>query len=295
LTDVTPIGWIGLGAMGLPMATRLAASGYALAVWARRPIDDRVRHGLGRPEVLATPADLARACPLVFTIVGGPADVAEIYLRPDGLVEGAGSRSVLVDLTTSGPAVARTIAAAAADRGARVLDAPVSGGPVRAADGTLAMMVGGDPVALEEVRSVVSLLASQIALHGHVGTGQSAKLANQVLVAATMLGLADAWALGHAAGLNPEALGSTLRAGIAGSMLAEWAWGRAAAADRSPGFAVRHLIKDLELASSELGGESADQSLVALALTRYRAIAADGGAEEGTQSLLLCRGSPERE
>lgn len=280
--------------MGLPMATRLAANGYRLALWARGPIDDRVLDGLGRPDVLATPAELARQCPVVFTIVGGPTDVAEVCLGPDGVVEGAGPRSVLVDLTTSGPAAARAVAAAAAAHGARVLDAPVSGGPTRAADGTLAMMVGGDPAALEEVRPALSVLAANIALHGAAGAGQSAKLANQVLVAATMLGLAEAWELGLGAGLDPVVLGATLQAGIAGSPLSDWAWGRAVAADRAPGFAVRHLTKDLELASSELHGDSVDRTLVALALTRYRAIAADGGAEEGTQSLLLSRGAPER-
>jgi 3-hydroxyisobutyrate dehydrogenase len=277
------------------MAQRLVADGHSLALWARRPIDERLLDELDQPAVAATPADLARHCRLVFTIVGGPTDVAEIYLGLDGLVEGARTGSALVDMTTSGRALAQSIASALAGRGVRVLDAPVSGGPIRARDGTLAMMVGGDAAALEGVRPVLSVLASHIVLHGTSGAGQSAKLANQVLVAGTMLGLAQAWELGLNAGLDPVALGATLHAGIAGSTLSDWAWGRAVAADRSPGFAVRHLIKDLELVSSELRGESSDQSLVGLALTRYRAIAADGGAEEGTQSLLLCRGAPERE
>jgi 3-hydroxyisobutyrate dehydrogenase len=277
------------------MARRLVANGYPLAIWARRPIDERLLGALGHPEVAATPAELARQCQLVFTIVGGPADVSEVYLGKNGLLGGARYDSMLVDLTTSAPALARSIADAGESRAVRVLDAPVSGGPIRAGDGTLAMMVGGDPVALGEARPVLSVLASHIARHGNAGAGQSAKLANQVLVAGTMLGLAEAWALGRSAGLDPVALGATLQSGIAGSPLSDWTWGRAVAEDRSPGFAVRHLIKDLELASSDLDGDSPDQSLVALALTRYRAIAANGGAGEGTQSLLLGRDAPERE
>jgi 3-hydroxyisobutyrate dehydrogenase len=283
--ETGPIGWIGLGAMGAPMARRLVEAGHELRVWSRRPLDDDMLTALGQPATVASPRELAGTCAAVATMVGGRRDVESLYFGADGLLLGSRPGTILVDHTTSSPALAHRIADAAAPLGVATLDAPVSGGPAGAAAGTLSMMVGGDPGALERGRSSLSSVAATIVHHGPAGSGQAAKLANQVLVAGSMLAIADARRLGLDAGLDGGRLGDTLGAGIAGSALLRFAWDRAKASDRSPGFAIEHLIKDLELVT-ELDPDAAN-GLVGLALLRYRALAATGHGRDGTQAILF--------
>jgi 3-hydroxyisobutyrate dehydrogenase len=280
-----PIGWIGLGAMGAPMARRLVEAGYQLRVWSRRPLEHELRLSLRDPEIAESPGELASTCSAVATIVGGPRDVETLYLGADGLLAGSRPGTILVDHTTSSPALAHRIGDAAAALGMATLDAPVSGGPTGAAAGSLSMMVGGDPGALERARPWLSCVAATIVHHGAVGSGQAAKLANQVLVAGSMLAIADARRVGVRAGLDDARLGDTLGAGIAGSALLGFAWDRAKEGDRSPGFAIDHLIKDLELVI-ELDPDAAN-GLVGLALLRYRALAATGHGRDGTQAILF--------
>jgi 3-hydroxyisobutyrate dehydrogenase len=285
LTARGPIGWIGLGAMGAPMARRLVEAGYELRVWSRRPLEPDLRMSLGDPERAESPCELASTCAAVATIVGGPRDVEALYLGADGLLAGSPPGTILVDHTTSSPALAHRIADAAAPLAVVTLDAPVSGGPTGAAAGTLSMMVGGDRGALERARPWLSCVATTIVHHGRAGAGQAAKLANQVLVAGSMLAIADARRLGLDAGLDDGRLWETFGAGIAGSALVRFAWDRAQASDRSPGFAIDHLIKDLELVI-ELEPDAAN-GLVGLALLRYRALAAAGHGRDGTQAILF--------
>lgn len=285
MTAIGPIGWIGLGAMGLPMARRLVDGGVPLSVWARRPIDPTTQTALGDPPIAKSPKQLAASCPIVCTIIGGPPDVAAIYRGPDGLLSGVRRDSILIDHTTSSPELARELALEASQRGADILDAPVSGGPGGAATGRLTMMVGGQADALSNAHELLEMSAATIVHHGGAGMGQAAKLANQALVAGSMLAIAEARRIGQAAGLDDERVRQTLESGIAGSALLSFAWERAQVGDRRPGFAIDHLIKDLSLTAELVPAESIE--LVAMALNRYRALAMAGHGAEGTQVLLF--------
>lgn len=279
------IGWIGLGAMGLPMAARLERAGHMLTLWARSALHPEVIDTLGDPPLAASPAELALRCRIVHTIVGGPSDVEAIYLGSKGLLAGALPGTILVDHTTSAPGLAARIAGVARKLGVATLDAPISGGPPAATDGTLAMMVGGPKGALRRVQPVLGLLAGTIVHHGPPGAGQAAKLANQVLVAGSMLAIADARRVGRGAGLDDAALRLSLGSGIAGSRLLDFAWSRAETGDRRPGFAIDHLIKDLALAVAM--DPAMDWRLIELALSRYRDLARAGLGGQGTHVLLL--------
>jgi 3-hydroxyisobutyrate dehydrogenase len=280
------IGWIGTGLMGSRMVVHLQQAGHVVTLYARNPasVADLVAAGA---TLAPTPAAVAAASEVVFTIVGMPADVEAIYLGADGLVGGAQPGTILVDMTTSSPELARRIAAAGAERGVAVLDAPVSGGPRGAETASLSIMVGGPPETLEAVRRLLETLGTTIIHHGVAGAGQNAKIANQIAVGGGMIGICEAFLYTRANGLNPETVLETLGAGIAGSDLMRYMWPRLAVGDMEPGFRVEHMIKDLGLAL-----EAGHEVLIALpgtALVKelYQAVQAAGGAGKGTQALIL--------
>ena len=165
------VGFIGLGAMGRPMALHLHNAGHDLHVWARRP-----ESAAGLPATLcATPAELGRRCEVVFTIITSSADVEAVALGPDGLIEGMAPDSVLVDCSTIAPDAARHVAAELAGKRIHMVDAPVSGGAQGAIDATLAIMAGGDGAVLERVRPLLECLGQRIVHVGPGGAGQVAK------------------------------------------------------------------------------------------------------------------------
>jgi len=277
------IGWIGLGLMGRQMLPHLHAAGHPLAIYARRP---ESASGFPAAATAATPAALAAVSDVVVTIVGTPADVETVYLGPDGLLAGATPGTLLIDATTSSPGLAARIAAAALGLGVDVLDAPVSGGPAGAERASLSIMVGGSDAAVERAMPILRRLGTTIVHQGPPGAGQAAKIANQIMVGLSMLGLSEAFLFAKSAGLQPELVLQTLGAGIAGSDLLRVMWPKIAAGDLEPGFRVEHLIKDLGLALD--AGHDATVALPGTALTRelYHAVRAAGYAGRGTQALI---------
>ena len=211
------IGWIGTGIMGAAMADRLQAAGHALHLFNRTRT--KAEPLLARGAVwCATPAEVACAAEVVFTIVGYPADVEAIYFGPHGIFSpGQSAAALVVDMTTSPPELARRIAAKAAARGRAALDAPVTGGDVGAREGTLSIMVGGDAAAFARALPLLRLLGKNIARVGGPGAGQQAKLVNQILIAGTMVGLCEALLVAARAGLDQTQLINLLGAGAAGS------------------------------------------------------------------------------
>jgi 3-hydroxyisobutyrate dehydrogenase len=289
------IGWIGLGLMGGRMLPHLMDAGHPATIHARR--DDVaapfVERGATRAE---HPAAVAAAADVVFTIVSMPADVESVYLGRDGILEGARPGSVLVDMTTSSPALARRIAAAANARGIEVLDAPVSGGPAGAESAALSIMIGGPEATLARVRPLLERMGRTIVHHGPVGAGQAAKIANQIAVGGSMLAICEAFLSAKAAGLDPERVLETLGAGIVGSNLLRYMWPRIAAGDLEPGFRVEHLIKDLGLALDAAHDVPVSLPGTALVKELYHAVRAEGYAGKGTQALItaLDRGWEDR-
>jgi 3-hydroxyisobutyrate dehydrogenase len=279
------IGWIGLGLMGSRMLPHLIEAGHPVSIFARS--DDAAAPFVARGATRADdPAALAAECDVVITIVAMPSDVEDVYLSERGLLAGVRSGGVLIDMTTSSPALARRIAEAGLERSSHVLDAPVSGGPTGAEAGSLSIMLGGDAETAERFRPILGILGDTIVNHGGPGAGQSAKIANQIVVGGSMLALAEAFVSAQAAGLDSERVLETLGAGIAGSGLMKFMWPRFASGDMEPGFRVEHLIKDLGLALDAAHDSGTALPGTALVKEVYHQVLASGFAGKGSQSIV---------
>ena len=254
------------------MAARLVAAGFS--VCGCDPRADRPPAGV---EPKATPATVAEACELVVTSLPGPAEVERVFLASDGVLAGAhADLAAVVDTSTSSPALARRLATQARTRGVLALDCPVSGGPVRAGDGTLAMMVGGDPEAFAQAQPVLERMATLVAHVGPAGAGQVVKLANNLMTACNMAGLAESLALARSAGIDPAVLfdvfthssgdSSVLRRRfpIAG-VVAE----APANAGFAPLFSLALMRKDVRLALEAAAEERLELSLASAVLAVY--------------------------
>lgn len=276
------VGFIGLGAMGRPMALHLHAAGHDLHVWARRPASCA-----GLPATLhASPAELGAACEVVFTVITSSADVEGVALGDKGLIHGMAPGCVLVDCSTIAPDVARRIAGQLGEKGIHMLDAPVSGGEQGAIDATLAIMAGGDAAVLEWVRPLLERLGQRIVHIGPNGAGQVAKACNQMIMVAAIEAVAEAMRLAAAAGVDPAKVKLALAGGSAGSRVLEIMGQRMVARDFSAGIEARLHHKDFGLVL-----EAARQSGVPVALTasvaqQLNALMALGFGKDDTSSLL---------
>jgi 3-hydroxyisobutyrate dehydrogenase len=279
------VGFVGLGIMGRSMAGHLQGAGYRLHVHNRsRP---------GAEALLAagarwhdSPGDLAAASDVVVTIVGMPSDVESIYLGPGGIVERARPGALLVDMTTSSPALAVRIAEAAAARGVQALDAPVSGGDVGAREARLSIMAGGDAAAFERALPLLRTMGSNVVRQGGPGAGQHAKMCNQIVIASTMLGVCEGLAYARRSGLDPRTVLDSIRGGAAGSFLLEYMGPRMLDGDYAPGFFTEHFVKDMGIALHEAGRMGLDLPGLALAKRLYDGLVARGRGRDGTQVLF---------
>lgn len=271
--------------MGTSMCAHLLTEGYTTTV--------TTRTRAGADGLLAagaawatTPAEVGAVSDIVFSMVGYPDDVREVVLGTDGALSRAHTGTVLVDMTTSEPSLAREIGELAAARGVFALDAPVSGGDVGARNGTLSVMVGGPVDVFEAVRPCFDAMGSTVVRHGDHGAGQHAKMVNQILIAGTMVAMAEGLAYGYRVGLDIEQVLASVGSGAAGSWSLANLAPRVVAGDFAPGFAVDHLVKDLGIALRE--AERAHLALPGLALADqlYVALQAQGRGRDGTQTLV---------
>ena len=293
----TRVGFVGLGVMGSPMCGHLLAAGYSVTVFTRTA--NKAEALLQRGAVWApSAAAVAAASDVLCLMAGYPADVEALAdealpeLRPG---------SLLVDFTSSSPALARHIAAGCRARGCHSVDAPVTGGDVGAREARLAILCGGEAEAFAALQPLLRLLGTPHHL-GAAGSGQSAKLANQVVIASTMVGLCEGLLFAHEAGLDVDNWLAAVRGGAAGSRSMELYAPRLRGRDFGPGFFVKHFIKDLRLVLEECTRSRLSLPGVALAHSLYQAVLAQregAGGELGTQALLLalealnCRQTPE--
>ena len=279
-----PVGFIGLGIMGASMAGHLLRGGHSLHVYNRTP-------SRAEPLLAAgahwhdSPGAVAAAADVVITMVGTPDDVEAIYLGSDGIVAKARQGAILIDMTTSSPALAERIAAAAAARGLRALDAPVSGGDVGAREAKLSIMVGGDEEAFRGAQPVLALMGTKIVRQGGPGAGQHTKLCNQIVIASTMLGVCEGLAYAQRSGLDAPTVLESIGGGAAGSFLLNNLGPRILRGDFAPGFMIDHLVKDLRIAHGESERLALDLPGLALALRQYEALAEAGEGRSGTQAL----------
>jgi 3-hydroxyisobutyrate dehydrogenase len=279
------IGWIGTGVMGLSMGGHLLAAGHQLTVYNRTR--DKTLPLLEKGAVWAdTPKAVARQSDTIFSMVGFPDDVREVILGDEGVLAGARPKTVVVDMTTSSPDLARTISLACAKKEVSVLDAPVSGGDVGAREATLAIMVGGERSVFEAVRPLFEIMGKTIALMGGPGAGQHTKMTNQILIAGTMLGVVESLLYAEQAGMDAHRVIDIIGKGAASSWSINNLGRRIADRDFNPGFYIKHFVKDMGIALDE--ARRMRLSLPGLALVHqfYVAAMAMGWENLGTQGLF---------
>lgn len=279
------IGFIGIGVMGHAIVGHLQKVGHTLHVYNRTKAkaDDLVAAGAIWEE---TPEKVAAASEIIFTMVGYPADVEEVYYGPVGIFQSDVAGKTLVDLTTSTPSLAEKIAATAKEKGATSLDAPVSGGDLGAKNATLTIMVGGEEETFNRVLPLFEIMGKSYALHGGPGKGQHTKMANQIMIAGTMTGMTEMLVYSKAAGLNQPKVIETLAGGSASNWSMENYGPRILKADYSPGFFVKHFIKDLKIALDEAEKMQLDLPATRLAKELYEKLADKGFENDGTQALI---------
>lgn len=238
------IGFIGLGIMGRPMSINLIKAGHSLAVYDIVParVDAVVAIGAARG---TSCRDVASRADIVITMLPDGPEVEQAVLGPDGVLEGAGPGSVVIDMSSISPLVSQRVGAACAAKGVDFLDAPVSGGEPKAIEGTLAIMVGGDAVVFEKMAALLKTMGSSVTLTGPVGAGNVTKLANQIMVACNIAAMGEALGLATKAGLDPEVVFNAVKGGLAGSTVLNAKAPMVIARNFRPGFRIRLHQKDL--------------------------------------------------
>ncbi|HHQ0838407.1 TPA: NAD(P)-dependent oxidoreductase [Listeria monocytogenes] len=279
------IGFVGTGVMGSSMAGHLLEAGYEVLVYTRTKTkaEDLLEKGA---LWIKTPGELANKVDILISMVGYPKDVEELYLGENGFLENLAVGTVAIDMTTSSPALAKKMAEFGREKGIGVLDAPVSGGDIGAKNGTLAIMVGGSEDVFLKVKPIFDILGSSVILQGDAGAGQHTKMVNQIAIASNMIGVTEAIIYAEAAGLNPSSVLDSISGGAAGS----WSFAnlipRVLKDDFSPGFFIKHFIKDMGIAISEAKQMGLELPGLTLAEKMYQTLAEQGLSEEGTQALI---------
>lgn len=280
------VAWIGTGIMGGSMAGHLLAAGHEVVVHSRTRAKAEALLARGA-RWADSPAEAAAAADVVCTNVGLPDEIESVYFGSRGVFAGARAGQLLIDFSTSPPSLARRIAAEAASRGAQALDAPVSGGDIGARNAALVIMVGGDAASFERAKPLFARVGKSAILQGDAGAGQRTKIVNQILVAASTVGMCEAVHFAERAGLDPRRVLESIGGGAAAS------WALTALAPRildgnfEPGFLVDHIVKDLRIALAEADELGEHLPVARKCLERYEALQAAGHGLRGTQGLYL--------
>ena len=279
------IGFIGLGVMGKSMAGHLMNAGHELYVYSRTKakcgdIIEKGAHWCDTPKAVAENTDI------VFTIVGFPKDVEEVYLGENGLIEGTREGMIFCDMTTTKPSLDIQIGKELEKKGASMCDAPVSGGDSGARNATLSIMAGADKATFDALLPYFNIMGKSITHMGGLGAGQHTKMANQIVIAGTMCGVSEALVYGARAGLDTEKMVQTISKGAAGCWTLDNLAPRVLRDDLAPGFMVDHFIKDMGIALEE--AEKMELVLPSLAITKqhYLSLKANGMGRNGTQALV---------
>lgn len=286
LSEKTKIGWVGTGVMGRWMCQHVMDLGYQMTVYNRTkakadPLVDDGATWADSPQAVANNSDV------IFTIVGFPADVREVYFGENGILAGAKAGSIVVDMTTTEPSLALEIYQKGQAQDTSSIDAPVSGGDVGAREAKLAIMIGGDEQAVKTIQPLFDAMGQNIVYQGGAGAGQHTKMCNQITIAGTMVGVCEALVYGAKAGLDLEVMLSTISQGAAKCWSLDNLAPRVLKRDFDPGFFVEHFIKDMGIALAE--AKQMNLSLPGLALVHqlYLAVQAQGHGRLGTQALML--------
>lgn len=279
------IGFIGTGVMGSSMVRHLLEADYEVNVYNRTQSKAMplVEEGAVWQE---TPAKIAETSDVILTIVGYPEDVEQVYFGEDGVFEGLTKGKTIIDMTTSTPALSEKLAKKAEEIGVASLDAPVSGGDLGAQKGTLTVMVGGTQAAYDKARPILETFSGSLNLFGEAGSGQHTKMANQIMVAGTMTGLTEMMVYAKKAGLKLEDVVRTVNGGAARNWSLENYGPRIIKEDYSPGFFVKHFVKDLKIALDEAAKMDLELPATKQAYELYKQLEDAGHQDGGTQTLI---------
>lgn len=273
------IAWIGTGVMGAPMAKHLAKAGHQVNAYNRTYVKAKALE----PEIRAFESleECVQDVDAVFSIVGYPKDVEEIYQR---IFKAVKKETILVDMTTSSPTLAKTLAEQALASDLYMLDAPVTGGDLGAINATLSIMVGGDETSFNKLRSCFESLGTTVTYMGNSGNGQYTKLANQVVIAGNIVGIAEAISFARAHNLPVDSFMSVINGGSAASWQAKINGQKMIDDGFKPGFFIKHFLKDLRLVIDEK--QDLDLTMVPAVIRIYEKLVDDGLENEGTQAII---------
>jgi 3-hydroxyisobutyrate dehydrogenase len=286
MPGATRIGWIGTGVMGSSMCRHVLAAGYRVTLHSRtkgkaQPLLDLGATWAENPRAVAAESDI------LFTMVGFPQDVRTVYFGETGAIAGAQPDTILVDMTTTDPALSREMAERATARGLFAIDAPVSGGDIGARNAALSIMVGGDGVAVQAAMPLFELLGKKIVHQGGPGTGQQAKLCNQIVIAGMMVGVCESLLYGYKAGLDLNRMLDSIRGGAAACWTLDNLAPRILQRNFEPGFFVEHFIKDMGIALEESKRMGLELPGLTLARQLYQRVVDLGHGRSGTHALIL--------
>lgn len=280
------LGFIGVGIMGKPMAGHLMSGGHTVHVNDVMP--DGVKELVGKGAIeCATPKEIAEKSDIIFLMVPDTPDVELVLFGANGVMEGISSGKTVVDMSSISPVETKVFAAKLAEKGVEMLDAPVSGGQMGAENAALTIMVGGKEQIFSTIKPYFEMLGKNINLVGGNGDGQTAKVANQIIVALTIEAVSEALLFASKAGANPENVRKALLGGFAQSKILEVHGERMIKRTFNPGFRIKHQQKDLNNALS--AGRALGLSLPGSANAQelYNAVSADGGADLDHSALVL--------
>lgn len=280
----TKIAFIGTGVMGASMAGHLLKAGAAIRVYNRTKskADPLVAAGAAWAD---SPAEAVAGAAVVFTMLGYPSDVEQVYLGDGGVLAASAPGAIFVDFTTSDPRLAARVSAAAAASGRAAIDAPVSGGDTGARNASLSIMVGGDEATFAAVKPFFDVVGKTAVLQGGPGAGQHTKMANQISVAASLIGAVESMSYARAAGLDPRRVLDSIGGGAAQSWQLVGMAPRMLDGDFAPGFYSKHFLKDLRIALDSAKAMGLKLPLLALAESLFERMSEKGFGDLGTQAL----------
>ncbi len=280
------IGFIGLGIMGKPMAKNLLKAGYGLVVYNRssEAVEELVSLGAQRAQSCSETAQKCNG--LLFTMLPNSPDVKEVMLGSGGVLEGAGKGLIVIDNSSITPLAAQEVYSAAKQAGVRYIDAPVSGGEPKAKDGTLAIMAGGDEEVFEMVEDILLVLGSSAVYCGESGSGNTTKLANQIIVALNIAAVSEAFVLAQKAGVDSQKVFDAIKGGLAGSTVMNAKVPLILDGDFKPGFRIDLHIKDLQNALDTAHEKGVPVPLTAGVMEIMQSLKAEGRAKEDHGGLI---------
>ncbi|MCI1931613.1 MAG: NAD(P)-dependent oxidoreductase [Clostridia bacterium] len=279
------IGFIGVGVMGKPMVKNLMKSGCDVYIYTRTKSKaaDIISEGAKWCESVK---ECAKGRDIVISIVGYPKDVEEVYFGENGIIQNADRGTVIIDMTTTSPALSEKIYALAKERGLYALDAPVSGGDSGAKNGTLSIMAGGDKEVFDKVYPIFEMMGKTIIYEGKAGSGQHTKMANQIAIAGTIAGVCEAIAYADKTGLDKNLMLDSISKGAAGSWQMTNNGAKVIQNDFEPGFFIKHFIKDMKIACEEAEKRGQNLETLDTVLKMYQNLEDNGYGDLGTQALI---------